>query len=237
MTAEQGADERRIQTLLHRLGVGPDADPQPTTPPTPHDDWWDRLYTDEPKPDPAKAVGGGRLPDWRTGGVDLDTPAAPEDEPQEEPADTSPDTDPDESANDPDTEPEPTPARARRFRDVLTDRPALRPAYRTSEWRSPRRALAESWAGLPPHLRWLAYRGTAAYAGWELGLVDYTTHVTAWIAHNGTTSGQAWFWYTAAACTVLLYRRTSRLALPIAWAATIPVASTVTGVLLYAPGI
>lgn len=51
--APEGADERRIRSLLRRRGVGPDAEPQPVVPAPRDPDWLDRLYADEQKPEPA----------------------------------------------------------------------------------------------------------------------------------------------------------------------------------------
>lgn len=98
---------------------------------------------------------------------------------------------------------------------------------------SPRQSLIEAWDAVPYRLKWLAYHGTAAYLGWSVGLVDWATYVTGWIAATGPTSGQAWFWYATAAGAVLLYRRTRTWWRPVAWLAAVPVTSTVAGVLLY----
>lgn len=54
MATEQGADERRIRSLLRRRGVGPDA-PPPVPAPARDEDWLDRLYADEPA-----------APDWHS---------------------------------------------------------------------------------------------------------------------------------------------------------------------------
>lgn len=50
MTADQGADERRIAHQLRRLGVGPDAAPTETD-----RDWWDDLYDEQTDPAPEQA--------------------------------------------------------------------------------------------------------------------------------------------------------------------------------------
>lgn len=100
---------------------------------------------------------------------------------------------------------------------------------------SPRQSLADAWDRIPYRLRWLAYHGTSAYLGWSIGLVDWATYVTAWIAHTGPVGPQAIFWYAAAGATVLVYRRTRGWWTPVAWLAAVPVSSTVVGVLLYAP--
>lgn len=69
MTAQPGADELRIRTILKQRGVGPDAQPQPTIPPKP-------------------AVPPQRARDW----LDdiLDTPAGPEPEAEEAPREDKP---------------------------------------------------------------------------------------------------------------------------------------------------
>lgn len=57
MTAQQGADELRIRTLLRKRGVGPDAAPpaSPVAAPAPAPaDWWDRLYADDEPAAPAE---------------------------------------------------------------------------------------------------------------------------------------------------------------------------------------
>ncbi|CAM5250339.1 hypothetical protein SGLAM104S_01614 [Streptomyces glaucescens] len=84
-------------------------------------------------------------------------------------------------------------------------------------------------------MRWLGYHASAAYLGWELGLVDWASYVTAWITETGLIGVQAFFWYATGAATVFLYRRTRHWWLPVAWLAAVPASSVVTGVLLYAP--
>ncbi len=98
---------------------------------------------------------------------------------------------------------------------------------------APRQSLVEAWDRVPYRLRWLAYHASAAYLGWTIGLVDWATYVTAWIATTGLLGPQAAFWYLAAGGTVLLYRRTRGWWRPVAWLAAVPVTSTVVGVLLY----
>lgn len=107
--------------------------------------------------------------------------------------------------------------------------------YDPLDVRDPRQSLAEAWDRIPPRLKWLAYHATAGYLGWSMGLVDWSTYVTRWIVHNGFVGLQPFFWYGAAALTFLLYRRTRRMWLPVAWLAAVPATSTVLGVLLYAP--
>lgn len=101
---------------------------------------------------------------------------------------------------------------------------------------SPRQSLADAWDRVPPRLKWLAYHASAAYLGWSIGLVGWSTYVTAWIATTGFVGPQAVFWYCAAGVTVLVYRRTRSWWRPVAWLATVPAASALTGVLLYGTG-
>jgi hypothetical protein len=100
---------------------------------------------------------------------------------------------------------------------------------------APRQSLTEAWDRVPYRLRWLAYHATAAYLGWSVGLVGWSTYVTAWIADTGPVGPQAFFWYAVAGLTVLIYRRTRGWWTPAAWLAAVPATSTVVGVLLYAP--
>lgn len=98
---------------------------------------------------------------------------------------------------------------------------------------APRQSLVEAWDRVPYRLKWLTYHASAAYLGWSMGLVDWATYVTAWIAQTGLVGPQALFWYAAAGGTVLVYRRTRSWWTPAAWLAAVPVTSTVVGVLLY----
>ncbi|NUO42402.1 MAG: hypothetical protein HOV82_10220 [Streptomyces sp.] len=102
---------------------------------------------------------------------------------------------------------------------------------------SPRQSLLDAYDRIPPRVKWLAYHASSAYLGWSIGLVDWATYVTGWIADTGPIGPQAVFWYATAGATALLYRRTRRWWWPIAWLAAVPATSTVTGVLLYAPNI
>lgn len=238
MGTEPDEDELHIRSLLLQRGVGPDAEhaePKPQPEPTPAadpDGWWDRLYPDEkpPTPEPQRRR-APRLPDWwRDKPEDLSANDAEPDPDEEDEPPTSTDTDPDESEPaDPHQEPAPRQRLRSRSR---SQRPAYVPH---APARSPRQSLLDAYDRVPPRLKWLGYHATAAYAGWELGLVDYTTYVTAWIADTGLVSVQAFFWYAVAAGAALVYRRFSRAPRPIAWAAAVPVSSIVVGVLLYAP--
>ncbi|MER5715741.1 hypothetical protein [Streptomyces sp. NPDC002132] len=142
-------------------------------------------------------------------------------------------------------QPDPAPAAAPSDGKAAKRRPARAPrkpktpgAARTA-WDTrppaPRQSLTEAWDRVPYRLKWLGYHATAAYLGWTCGLVDWATHVTAWIATTSPIGPQALFWYATAGGTALIYRRTRAWWWPVAWLAAVPVSSTVVGVLLYAP--
>lgn len=197
----QGADERRIRTLLQQRGVGPDATPpRPTTRPR---DWLDDILNTpapQPTPTPAKAV----KPKPATGPTKKTQPAQKTD-----------------AAGQP---------RTKRRRPARASTPQRAPLT----WeQSPRQSLADAWGRVPARLKWLAYHASAAYLGWTVGLVNWATHVTAWIASTGLVGGQALFWYAVAAATFLLHHRTRGWWPPVAWLFAVPVSSTVVGVLLY----
>lgn len=202
-----GADELRVRGILRQRGVGPDAAPAiaPTSP------------TEESEP---------RKRDWLDDILDTttDPPHTPEPE-AEQPAE----------------DPEPAPAKTgkpkktagkRRPKAKKRKSGAARSAWDTTP-PSPRQSLIEAWDAVPYRIKWLAYHASAAYLGWSMGLVDWATYVTAWIADAGFTNPQSIFWYCVAAATCLLYRRTRPWPLPLAWLAAVPVTSTLTGVLLY----
>lgn len=127
---EQGADERRIRSLLRRRGVGPDA-PAPVHPaaaPGHTPDWWDRLYdADNDRAAPTEDAGERHASWWSVR------------KHHGEPATASP----------PVVQPvEPG------IQVIINQAPAV-PGV------SPRRARIR---------RWVLHRGTAAAAGWGLGL-------------------------------------------------------------------
>lgn len=133
--------------------------------------------------------------------------------------------------------PKPTTEKAPKKRKKKTRRPkpgAPRAAVDTRP-PSPRQSLADAFDRVPPRLKWLAYHASAAYLGWSIGLVGWSTYVTAWIADTGLIGPQAFLWYVAAGGTVLVYRRTRGWWWPVAWLTSVPACSTVVGVLLYAP--
>lgn len=237
MTTEPDAAELAVRDRLIELVDGPPAAPPkppaaaPAAPPSPRraeKDWWDAVYQDDQADQ-----------DTFTGNTPVQ-PAEPqpEDVPAEADADVEPETD-----DEPDEQPEPTSRwRSRKPRpEKPSPEPSSRPAPgapRTA-WDTrppaPRQSLAEAWDRVPYRLKWLAYHASAAYLGWTVGLVNWATYVTAWIADTGLLGPQALFWYTAAGATVLVYRRTRGWWRPVAWLAAVPATSTVVGVLLYAP--
>lgn len=225
MTTEQGADERRIRQLLRARGVGPDATLPP--PPPPPDDWWDRLYADShTRPDSPPPV-APRLPDWRKGktadlrGPDPDrrdkaakpVPAAPADDDQDEP-------DEDEGWADVDDKPDAPVAPGRR------PRPAARKQAHTA------------YLGLPARSRAALYTGTAAAAGYALGLVPL---MNGWITNcgNDTSPKSAVILgvVLTTACGVLIDHSTRNWWGPLPWLCRIPLASAILALCLYAPGV
>lgn len=97
----------------------------------------------------------------------------------------------------------------------------------------PRQSLTDAFDRIPPRTRWLLYHATAAAAGWRLGLVDWGTNTAAWYAAGHWTTPSAFVLYGLGVCAICLYRRARAWAWPAAWAAAIPVSSTVVGILLY----
>ncbi|MCM8555363.1 hypothetical protein [Streptomyces sp. STCH 565 A] len=228
----QGADERRIRSLLIGMGVGPAAvPPQPATITAspapagdPSDTWWDNLYADEAKP-AAPELPASRLPDWWAPKPetlpDPTTAPAPAAETAPTPAVPDPVTPP--TSSPPPTDPPPgTP-------------PAHPAAQPPAQRHTPPQSLLDAWAAIRPRSRWLIHHATAATAGWPLGLVDWGTNTAAWYAAGHWTTPSAWVLYGLGLCALSLYRRARAWAWPLAWAATIPIASTTLGVLLYAP--
>jgi hypothetical protein len=222
VSTELGADELRIRALLVAHEVGPDAVPN-AIPPRPAGrprDWLDDILEADPTPEPE-----------------------PEPVPEEESSD-EPETTPEPGSVDGQEEqlqPRPKPPRSAKKSSSKKRKKPKPGAARAGVDTRPaltRQSLADAWDNIPTRLKWLAYHASAAYLGWSMGLVGWSTYVTAWIATTGPAGPagpQAVFWYVAAAGTVLVYRRTRTWWTPAAWLAAVPVTSTVVGVLLYAP--
>lgn len=206
MTATPGADELRMRDILRKKGVGPDALPPP--PPSP---------AERPK-------------DWLDELLATNTPD-PDPEEDEEGADTEPPAGPEAAAK----PKKPKAKKKRRKRAARRDPAAPRSAW-DSDLPSPRQSLLDAWDNIPYRLKWLTYHAAAAYLGWMVGLVEWATYVTAWVAGTSLLGVQACLWYAAATATLLLHRRTRGWWWPVAWLAAVPVSSTVVGVLLYGTG-
>lgn len=224
--SSQGADERRIRNQLIRMGVGPAATtPAPTRAQDPSDTWWDKLYADDQPaaPKPAR-VPSPRLPDWWAAKPDrLPDPAAA----------TAPVTAPGTPAVTPPTSTVTPPAATP---GTPPAQPAAQaPARPAAQRHTPRQSLLDAYANIRPRTRWLIHHATAAAAGWPIGLVDWGTTTAAWYAAGNWFAPSAWVLYGLGLCALALYRRARTWAWPAAWAAAIPVSSTVLGVLLYAP--
>jgi hypothetical protein len=211
---EQGADELRMKAILKTRGVGPDA--KPAVPPKPTGrprDWLDdildtktapRPTAPKPKPEPKAAAKPGPAPAGLAGTVEKTGPKPPAGK-----------------------------AKKRRKKRKKPGPDTPRSAFDGRE-QSPRQSLLDAWGAVPYRLKWLAYHAAAGYLGWAVGLVDWVTYVTNWIATTGLIGPQAFFWYGAAAlprscCTGAPAARW----LPVAWLAAVPATSTVAGVLLY----
>jgi hypothetical protein len=211
-----GADETRVRQMLIKQGVGPDAEirvpPKPTARPR---DWLDDILDTRPATKPA--------------GTEAPKPkAAPKPDP---PATrtvekTSPKPAPDEK------KPQANTRKKRRKKQKQPGPNTPRSAFDTRP-PSPRQSLLDAWDGVPYRLKWLAYHAAAGYLGWAIGLVDWATYVTRWIADGRFAHPQAIFWYLAGAATFLLHHVTRHRWWPVAWLAAVPATSTVVGVLLY----
>lgn len=98
-----------------------------------------------------------------------------------------------------------------------------------------RRSLAEVIRSTPPHIRWLAYSGSALAVGWKAGWPQWVRDSVAYLATHepSWTTSYCLTCYALAAGVLVLDYRARRWPLPLAWAARIPSASLVVGVLLY----
>lgn len=223
MSTEPGVDELLARHHLRDLGVG-------HTPPDSDFDWWTALYPDdEPEPpetgpdapeQPPDRFARLRklsdsLPDWRTrqtadlgGDGPDDTGETPDGAPPEW-----------EETEDP-ADPAQRPWTARR-------NPA-RPATRHVQAR---------YAGLEPRMRWLLVNGAAAALGWGLGLEQFLSGSIASCAHDTGTTPALILGVGMVAVGGYARHRTRTWWPPLAWVCTIPFATALLAVALYAPGV
>lgn len=201
-----GADELRVRGILRARGVGPDATPPPV-PPKP---------TAPPR-------------DWLDDILDSNATATPP---------------PASASTRPATDPKPTPD---------ADRAPKRPTWKTLRGRVqtgtergsasgrhpatvlPRASLLDALDAVAPRNRRLVANVSAAGLSWSFGAVDFVQDVVAWVHAHGPADPQSIFWVLVGVACLALYRRSRGWWWPVAWLASVPAATAVAGVLLYAP--
>lgn len=207
---EPGADELRVRQMLVKNGVGPDADPEPPAVPSrPADrprDWLDDLL-DEPA-----------------------TPAEEAAEPEGKPQPEAPARPKKPQTSDAQK------ARKRKRRQATRRNPDTPRSAWDTDIHDPRQSLLDAWNQIPYRLKWLACHAIATGVGWHFGLVTWATNAAAWFAAGHWTSTSAWVLYVFAGLLAALYRVARKWAWPLRLVASIPIASTIVGVLLYGTG-
>ncbi|MFC1410389.1 hypothetical protein ACEZCY_14100 [Streptacidiphilus sp. N1-12] len=188
-------------------------------------DWWDRLYTEAAAPAPAPAAPPHqRLPDWRTGeGIELGKPEAPAE---------------------PDPEPEPAEAEEEQLLAEDEEEPDDQEDAEAEDWdepearsrRSPREMLS-AHSTQRRRFAILVYNGTAAAAGWGIGLVPAIHTLIASCAQQtqSTTAGVILGVGICIAIGAAVDQRTRHAWAPLAWVCRIPLASAFLALGLYAP--
>lgn len=226
-------------------------------------DWWDALYAaDAPQPDSGDAEADAqpearsrrlRIPPWWTGRhVDITPPADDDTDDQDDDGDEDwedlEDEGGDEQGEDAEDSDEHDGRSRKRSRPAARTRRSRSRAGKRSRSRDPhapralidepqgRSSLLDAYDRIPPRIRWLVLHSTAAAAGCALGWVGYSTRTAAWIAEHDALSASAIFWYAVAVGCEFLRHRYARHRLAIRWAAAVPIASIVTGTLLYGTG-
>ncbi|MDX2732906.1 hypothetical protein [Streptomyces sp. PA03-2a] len=108
-----------------------------------------------------------------------------------------------------------------------------RPTY--NRGKSPRRSLAEAWNGMSPLTRHGLYNGSALALGWSLGVPQFFTAETAYLAatYDSWTDFYVCVWYGVAIAIWMFDQRTRNWLPPLALAARMPLISLIVGVLLY----
>ncbi|WP_406157736.1 hypothetical protein [Streptomyces canus] len=236
-----------------------DRRPQPL--PHPNGDWWDALYADETaaaaaQPDqedeaqPGRREQWMRIPPWWSGRHVDTTP--PDDENDNEPKDGKEEPDGEDDVDDQEDEEDlddedgeeaqprsrsaqprkPTPHSRNRGKRSRPRGPGV-PQSPLERPPAPRQSLLDAYAAIPLRIRWLVLHSSAAATGYRMGWVDYATRTAAWIATNGFLTASAVFWYAVAVGCEVLRHRAQHTRLPVRWLAAVPIASIVTGTLLY----
>lgn len=253
------ADELALRDRLRVMidGPGPDG-AQPDTQPVAQPE-----AEPEPEPQPdaqpeaeVKRGGHSRIPPWFTGRhVDL-VPATDEEEAEpddDDDPDAEPYADDPDDADDPDAHPQPdAPTGAQpKAKSGMRIRPRMRIRVpggggRASASGGGRRALVETpvsrmslidaYQAVTPSIRWLVLHGSAAAAGYQFGLVAWSTHTTAWLAAHGLNNPTAYVCYAIAGGAYALHAVVERTKLPLRWLGAIPASSLVLGTLLYGTG-
>ncbi|MGW1711092.1 hypothetical protein ACWCP8_37990 [Streptomyces sp. NPDC002206] len=207
--------------------------------------------------------GGGRLPNWcepKRDVVDLDDVAkdAPEEEPCEHPHPHAvhasltgelvaywcedcetplpvPDGMEDDDEEDGEEGVDKVPARIRRGWSMRGSgkRVYSRPTY--NRGKSPKNSLIEAWTGMRPLTRHGLYKGGALALGFSLGVPQFFTAETAYLAatYDSWTDFYVCIWYGVAVAIWMFDQRTRNWLPPVALAARVPLVSVIVGVLLY----
>ncbi|QPL14127.1 hypothetical protein QEH48_gp098 [Streptomyces phage TurkishDelight] len=124
---------------------------------------------------------------------------------------------------------------------VKARRPRSRPRFsapgipHTMKADKERRSLVEVIRSTPDHVRWMTYSGSALAGGFYLGWPQWVRDGAAFLAteHPSLTDAYSFTCYGLAAGVLVLDYRARGWALPFAWAARVPTASLVVGVLMY----
>lgn len=186
-------------------------------------DWWRAkpdILTKEPAPEPAPAAEPSDIPE-----------PAPDDGPEDDEPEQK-----EEGEGDEDTR-EGVSARVRHlWRERFPDAPEKeysRPTYRPT--RAPKQALLDAWWGMSAKTRHLAYNGAALGIGWYLGVPQFFTAETAYLAHTYDSWAHPYVvvWYGVAVAVWLLDHRTRSWLPFFALLARVPLVSMVIGVALY----
>ncbi|MFI9236927.1 hypothetical protein [Streptomyces sp. NPDC053079] len=208
----------------------------PAHPPTigaPAPDWWDALYPDDGKPSPAPAT-APRLPDWRKPKPPLPTPDQDQVQEPEEREDDEPTAEDDEHEQDgaEDEQPEEEPASPERPSQRQTPRRRLDAVLDTATNDPKRRRRLEV----------LAYSGTAAGAGWWLGIGPWVHDSLTYYGQHDTPNG-VYVGCGVVAVAALAEVRSHNWRGPnnhavmrlLGWLARIPLATAVLALALYTP--